>query len=186
MNKRRPIQDKHEQFLIDEFIRWWSSRTGETFQVVSRPDPPEAIVRSDCRTTWIEVTDAFHSPEWAADLYSHAAPDEEHRPMGPGPYVGMDEQTAARFAALLKIKLSKQSYAEAHTQYGRGILLVGMQSPWFDGETCEMMRAVCNKTDWSTDQGYFSHVFISFRSLNRQEFEEWKWDAPQDAWRATK
>jgi hypothetical protein len=92
----------------------------------------------------------------------------------------MDKQTAARFAALLKKKLSKQSYAAAHIQHGPGMLLVGMQSPWFDGETCEMMREACRKTDWSTDRGYFSHVFIAFRSMNKQDFEEWRWGAQQD------
>ena len=179
MNKRRPIQDKHEQFLVGEFIRWWASRTGERFQVISRPNPPEAVVRSDRRTTWLEVTDAFHSPEWAEDLYCHATPGENHKPMGPGPYAGMDQQTGARFTALLKKKLSKQSYANAYAEYGPGMLLMGMQSPWFDGNTCEMMEEICRETDWSTDRGYFSHVFISFRSMNRQEFEEWKWDAQQ-------
>lgn len=174
LNKRRLIQDQHEQFLIDEFIRWWVSRTGEHLQVISRPNPPEVIVRSECRTTWLEVTDAFHSTEWAKSLYSYATPDEEHKPMGPGPYVGMDEQTAVRFAALLKKKLSKQSYAEAHAEHGPGMLLIGMQSPWFDGETIEMMEETCQKTDWSQDRGYFSHVFISFRSMNQLVFKEWK------------
>jgi hypothetical protein len=179
MNRRRPIQDEHEQFLVDEFIRWWASRTREKFRVISRPNPPEAAVRSDSRTIWLEVTDAFHSLEWAEDLYSHATPGEEHKPMGPGPYVGMDQQTANRAAQVLKKKLSKQSYAEAHAKYGPGILLVGMQSPWFNRETREMMEDACRETDWSTERGYFSQVFIAFRSMNRQEFEEWKWDAQQ-------
>jgi len=182
MNKRRPVQDKHEKFLVDAFIAWWTSKTGEQFTVISRPHPfpPEAIVKSDHRTTWVEVTDAFHSDDWAQDLYSDATPEEDHKPMGPGPFCGMDAQHAERFAALLKKKLSKKSYASPYQKHGPGILLVGMQSPWFDGDTCDLMRDACRKTDWSTDLGYFSHVYISFRSLNRQIFEEWKWDAQQD------
>lgn len=177
MNKRRPIQDKHEQFLVEEFIRWWAIRTGEQFQVICRPNPPEAVVRSDQRTTWVEVTDAFHSDEWAKDLYSYATPGEEHKQMGQGPHVGIDQQTAVRFVALLKKKLSKQSYSETYANYGQGILLVGMQSPWFDGETCMMMHQACSQTDWSTDREYFSHVFISFRSMGEQTFEAWEWKA---------
>lgn len=169
----------HERFLVDAFIAWWASQTGEQFAVDSRPHPlpPEAIVKSDRRTTWIEVTDAFHSDDWAQDQYSDATPEEEHKPMGPGPFVGMDAQHAKSFADLLKKKLSKDSYAKPCREHGPGILLVGMQSPWFDGETCEMMKEACRNTDWSTDRGYFSHVFISFRFMNQQEFEEWKWDA---------
>ena len=130
MNKRRPVQDKHERFLVDAFIAWWASQTGENFRVISRPHPlpPEPVVQSDRRTTWIEVTDAFHSDEWAQDRYSGATPGETYKPMGPGPYVGMDAQSAARFAALLKKKLSKESYAVPYKKHGPGILLVGMQS----------------------------------------------------------
>ena len=181
MNKRRPVQEKHERVLIDEFIAWWASQTGEQFRVIFRPHPlpPEAIVQSVQRTTWIEVTDAFHSDKWAQDLYSNATPGESRKPMGPGPYVDMDAQTAARFATLLKKKLSKQSYADTHEKYGPGTLLVRMQSSWFGEQTCDMMRDECCKTNWSTDQGFFSHVFISFRSLNQQTFEEWKWAAQQ-------
>jgi hypothetical protein len=178
MNKRRQVQEEHEIFLVDAFIAWWESQSGEKLRVVSRPHPmpPEAIVQSDQRSTWIEVTDAFHSEKWAQDLYSYAAPDETHKPMGPGPYVEMDAQIATRFATLLKKKYSKQSYAEPHKKYGPGILLVGMQSPWFNAQTCDLMRAECNRTDWTTYRGYFSHVFISYRSLNQQTFVEWKWD----------
>lgn len=178
MNKRRPVQENHEHFLVDKFITWWASQTREQFRVISRPHPlpPEAIVKSDERTTWIEVTDAFHSDEFAQDLYSYATVGEKHKPMGPGPYVDMDAQTAARFADLLKKKLSKQSYAEPYAKYGPGILLVGMQSPWFDHHTCDLMRDECENIDWSTDRGYISCVFISFRSLNQQTFEEWRWN----------
>ncbi len=179
MNKRHQVKDKHERFLIDAFISWWVSQTGEQFSVISRPHPkpPEAIVQSDRRTTWIEVTDAFYSDEWAQDLFSDATPNETHKPMVPGPFKNMDAKSAARFALLLKKKLSKVSYAEAREKYGPGILLVGMQSLWFDGVTCDLMREECKKTDWSTDRGHFSHVFICFRSLNELAFEEWKWDA---------
>lgn len=175
MNKRRQVQEKHEIFLVDAFITWWWAQTNEKLRVISRPHPipPEAIVQSDKRTTWIEVTDAFHSDAWAQDLYSYATPEEEHKRMEPGPYVNMDAQTAVRFAALLKKKFSKESYAEVHKKYGPGILLVGMQSPWFNSQTCDMMRDECKRTDWKTNQAYFSHVFISYSSLNQQTFEEW-------------
>lgn len=177
MNKRRSVQEQHEQFIVDAFISWWALRTGEKFQVIERPHPlpPEAILRSQSRSTWIEVTDAFHSKEWAQDIYSYATPDEPHTPMGPGPYMNMDAQMAARFAKLLKKKLSKASYAKPNEKYGPGILLVGMHSPWFDGKTCELMHEECRGTDWSADLGYFASVFLSFRSLNQQTFVEWKW-----------
>ena len=93
--------------------------------------------------------------------------------MRSGPYIDMDIQTADSFVNALKKKLSKTSYAKPFNMHGPGILLVCMQSPWFDGYTCDLMREVCQKTDWSTNLGYFSRIFISFRSRNEQMFEEW-------------
>ncbi len=174
MNKRRPVQDKHERGLVDAFIGWWGQQTGEQFQVIARPNPPDAIVQSEERTTWIEVADTFFSEAWAEDRYSSATPGEEYRPMISGLHVNMDAQFAERFVALLGNKLTKKSYAESFQKHGPGILLVGMQSPWFDSNTCELMREFCAKADWSANRGYFARVFISFSSLNRQVFEEWK------------
>ena len=174
MNKRSAVKEKYEQFLVDAFIAWWSSQTGEQFRVISRPKRPDFIVQSDQRSTWIEVTDAFYSGKWAQDLYSNATLGERHKPIGPWQHTDMDTQTALHFVVLLKKKLSKPSYAEAYNKYGSGILLINMQSPWFNDQTCDMMHDECRETDWSTDKGYFSHVFISFHSLNKQTFEKWE------------
>lgn len=162
---------------MNAFLSWLARRTGEAFTVVDRPNPPDAIVQSAKRTTWIEVTDAFYSNTWAQDLFSSATPDEEHKPMPPGIYKNMDARFAANFTALLKRKLSKKSYCEVCQKYGPGILLVGIESPWFGADTCEQMREECQKTDWSTDRGNFGRVIISFPSFMDQSFEEWDWDA---------
>lgn len=177
MNNRREIQEDHEIFLIDCFINWWEEKTGEKFKVISRPHPhpPEAIILSNSRTTWLEVTDTFFSDEFARDLYSYATPGEEHVPMASGPFENMDDKTALRFVNIIKKKLCKSSYETVFAKYGQGYLLVGMQSIWFDGKTCELMAKHCRNEDWSSNKGYFSKIFISFRSLNRQVFEEWKY-----------
>ncbi|MDF7809649.1 hypothetical protein P4E94_19580 [Pontiellaceae bacterium B12219] len=174
MNDRKPIKDAHERFIVDQFIQWWEKETQEQFEVISRPEPPEAIIESSKRKSWIEVTDTFYSDEWAKDLYSKATPEENHIPMEEGFHYGMDEQTAIRFSSLLKQKLSKTSYKKTFDLYGAGILIVVMKSPWFDAETCKMMREACNQTDWTSNKGYFDQVYLSFRSMNQQVFDEWK------------
>lgn len=109
MKKRRAVKEKHEQFLVDAFIAWWSSQMGEQFRVISRPQPPEAIVQSDQRTTWVEVTDAFYSGKWAQDLYSNATPGESHEPIGPWPHTHMDAQQQC--TSLLYLKRSYPNIA---------------------------------------------------------------------------
>lgn len=175
MSNRKQIKAQHEEFLIAEFIKWWDRETGERFKVVKRPDPPDAIIMSNLRMSWIEATDVFYSIEWARNLYSMVTPGETHVPMGREVHVGMDEQTASRFTALLQQKLSKLSYREAFDSYGPGTLIIGMQSPWFDAETYEMMQTVYQNAGRSDNAGYFEKVYLSFRSMNQQVFEEWKY-----------
>jgi hypothetical protein len=173
MNGRRPIHQKHEICVINDFISLNHKQTGELFEVISCPDPPDAILRSNQRTTWIEVTDAFYSDEWATDKYSYATPGEKHREMSPGPYIGMDEQLRNQFLEIVKQKLSKDSYSDASTKYDPGILIVGLDSPWSDEQTAEMIIEACKSKEFKEEyKSYFSHVFISYRNFNYQVIEE--------------
>jgi hypothetical protein len=175
MNTRSQVQQNHDNSIINEFISWHYSLTGELFDVISRPDPPDAIVRSERRTTWIEVTDAFFSKEWAKDIFSYATPGEPHREMAQGSYMGMDDQIVDHFLKVLEQKFSKDSYFEVFSKYGSGILIAGLQSPWADDRTCELAveayRAY-KKDRPAKDKGYFSNVFVTYRLLDRQVFAE--------------
>ena len=101
MNRRRPIKQKHEICVINDFILWNQKQTGELFEVISRPDPPDALVRSNQRTTWIEVTDAFYSEGWARDKCTYATPGEKHQEMACEPYMRMDEQLINQFLEIV-------------------------------------------------------------------------------------
>jgi hypothetical protein len=171
---RNDIKDKHERYIVDEFIRYWEDQNHEHFQVVERPDPPEAIVESLHRRTWIEVGTVYASDAWAQDLHSYTNPDEEHRPMPPGRHFKMDQTFAERFVNVLQDKLTKKSYAAAFTALGPGVLLLDTKTPWFGGDTWDMMLNECRKVDWSASTGYFRQVFIAFRHMNTTAFEEWK------------
>lgn len=175
MDKRNQVQKDHEHYIINEFVSWHHSLTGELFNAISRPDPPDAIVRSENRTTWIEVTDAYFSPDWGRDISSYATPGETHREMPPGPYMGMDDQIADHFLKILEQKFSKDSYLEAFSKYGPGMLIAGLQSPWADDQTCELAieayRAY-KKDRPAKDKGYFSNAFVTYRLFDRQVFAE--------------
>lgn len=175
MNGRRPIKQKHEICVINDFILWNQKQTGELFEVISRPDPPDVVVRSNQRTTWIEVTDAFYSEEWATDKYSYATPGENHQKMAPGPYMGMDEQLKSRFLKIVKQKLSKDSYSDIYNECGPGILIIGLDSPWADKQTAEMIIDVCKSEELKeVDKGYFSQVFFFYRNFSDTVFGECK------------
>lgn len=174
MVKRRSVQQQHEYAVVQDFLAWTNARRGTQFKVIAEPNPPEAIIRSVRVTRWVEVTDAFWTDAYAQDLYSHATPGEEHKPLKGGPFCGMDETFAHRFVQAVANKLKKPSYLPFLEKHGKGFLLVQINHPWFNGRTvCEM------KDHWLAKQpvqnlGCFKDVYIAFHSANGRAFRKWR------------
>jgi hypothetical protein len=172
MADRRPVQQSHERFFVEQFLNWFNSVYRSNFQVVCEPNPPEAVIRSSRTTRWIEVSTAFWNTAYARDLYSFATPYEKHKPVAPGPYRSMDENFARNFVSVLKKKLEKTSYVPWRDKYGPGYLIVPIKHPWFDGETVRLMKEA-----WAdclvNDIGCFRSVRIAFPSLNKIRFFRW-------------
>jgi len=173
MNRRAHIKKKHEQYLVNCYLNWLKVTTGLEFSIIDDPDPPEAIIASENQTIWVEVVDVFYSDDLAKDKYSYATPDEKHQPMGPGPYVSMDQVFAHRFIGGLRKKLTKTSYVPFREKYGPGILLIGIHHPWFDEETVRMMKDAYLSEDWNDSLDCFDKIYYSFSSMNRTVFKLW-------------
>lgn len=110
----------------------------------------------------MEHIDAF-CPGWAEDLTSYAASDNNHRPMLKGPHMDMDNQVGEVFAKVVIEKFNNKSYQSAVDQYGPGILVVGIESPWLDDETVHAINehwAECDSPDLSS---VFRWVYLGFR-----------------------
>jgi len=124
MADRHPIQQAHERVYVERFLEWFNQAYKTDFKVIGEPNPPEAIVRSSRITRWVEVGSAFWTGEYARDLYSYATPGEQHKPIGRGPFVEMDDAFAASFLSVVKKKLEKRSYIPWRDRYGPGYLVV--------------------------------------------------------------
>jgi len=136
---------------------------GLSLRVASRPDPPDAIITDGELTTWIELTDAFVSPEWAQDLSSNGS-IKGHTPMASGGFMDMDMQFAENFCNLLEHKARKQSYAPIVSKLGPGILVIGLESPWLDGETMDDMEKVWMARGAPDISGTFEFVYVRHRA----------------------
>jgi hypothetical protein len=172
MVDRRPVQQAHERFFVEQFLNWFNSAYRSNFQVVSEPNPPEAVIRSSRTTRWVEVSTAFWNSAYAQDLYSFATPDEEHKPIASGSYHNMDRNFVSKFVSVVKKKLEKTSYVRWRDKYGPGYLIVPIKHPWFDGETVRLMKKA-----WAdcavNDIGCFRSVRIAFPSRNEIRFFRW-------------
>lgn len=172
MPNRAEVQDAHESSVLAAAIEEHNRIHGLCMKVILRPDPPDAILSDGSTTTWMEHTDAFFSADWARDLNSKAA-DEPHQPMAKGVYVDMDARFANVFCDRLITKAAKSSYKSWLEQYGPGIIVVGLESPWLDDETLnaidEQWTALGNPDVSST----FAHVYLGYRNGNGNKALKW-------------
>src|SRR5436190_150469 len=94
---RRAVQEAHERFNIQVFLDELNRRHRSSYRVISEPNPPEAIIQSKKKTSWVEVTSAFMNRQFAEDTWTFATPGETHRPMKRDVIAGPDAQFAANF-----------------------------------------------------------------------------------------
>ena len=162
MATRREINSQHESAVIDAALRAHNETFGTGFSVESRPDPPDAIVVNGNQRTWIEHTDVFY-PEWAEDITSYAASDKAHKPMRRGPHMDMDNQVADAFVKAVLKKFENRSYQPVLDEFGPGILVVGIESPWFDEETLQAIDEKWAELGRIDLTPIFRWVYLGFR-----------------------
>ena len=107
MKSRAEIQKAHELAVLTAGLAEHNRLHDLSLKVISRPDPPDAILSDGSITTWMELTDAFFSEAWARDLSSFTS-IKGHEPMARGAYMNMDMQLAVNFCDLLVKKATKK------------------------------------------------------------------------------
>lgn len=149
--------------------------THTNFTIEGRPNPPDAILRSEDTYLWIEHADIYRSAEEAREDYSYATPGET-----PHPHKGIicdpDARTATAAVNTLRAKLTKTSYAKYYEEYGPGILILTERDALFDSSTMDAItEAVLDLIDYdffSKDRGYFQCAYVGYRSIRGQVFQK--------------
>ena len=124
----REIQSAHEESVLDSFASFLRSQ-GQHLRVLERPDPPDAIVELDGTKSWIEITDAFQSSDWARSMTSHAADDRTHQPYQSRLICEPDQEACERVTEVILKKYDKSTMKGLLSSHGQGILLVGAYTP---------------------------------------------------------
>lgn len=128
---RNEIKNAHEDSVIDSFKKYNAS-FGNVIYVISKPEPPDAIITINGNPSWIEITDAFFSPEFAESITTHVADDKSHKPVPKEKRfcIDPDEKFGSILESVIVKKYDKDSIGDIYKQYGCGILLVGIINPF--------------------------------------------------------
>lgn len=175
MSSRAKIRTKHETAVLQSALQEHNRHYGLSLKIVDRPDPPDAILSDGSITTWMELTNAFFSSEWAQDLFSYTS-NEPHKPMRPGPYINMDVQLAENFCTLLRQKSEKPSYKPFIEKYGPGILVVGLETPWLDSTTFDAIDKEWSARGKPDISRIFNHIYLKFRKPEGSGFMKFKYN----------
>ena len=162
MANRKPIKKEHERFHISNFVEWLNKTYHCTYRVISEPEPPEAVIQSKYRKSWIEVSTAFLNTDYARDVMSYVTPGEKHVSIAGNSIVNPDKFFAKSFVSVVKKKLEKRSYLSITEELGPGYLVIPILNPFFDDQTLSLM-----KEEWDNikinDLGCFKSIRISFQ-----------------------
>ena len=172
MKSRAEIQNAHELAVLTTGLAEHNRLQGLSLKLISRPDPPDAILSDGSLTTWMELTDAFFSAAWARDLSSFIS-IKGHEPMARGVYMDMDKQLAENFCDLVVKKATKNSYKLLIQQHGPGILVVGLESPWLNDETINTIDEEWCRRGSPDISATFAHVYLRYRNANGSQAFAW-------------
>jgi hypothetical protein len=174
VSQRRRVQELHERFTVNLFLKEFNFRYHTDFKVIEEPNPPEAIVQSKNSTRWVEVTTAYLDAEYAADLNSYATKGEKHVPRRRQELsIDTDEQFAKQFVRVVKNKLEKSTYEPSFRKHGKGYLVVSIKYPLFGKETLRLIEHVWDQAQ-ALDKGFFKSIYITYPVFNEYRVSLWK------------
>lgn len=173
MNQRRRVQELHERFNVNLFLREFNARYHADFVVVEEPNPPEAIIRSKHATRWVEVTTAYLNKAYAIDLNTYAVRGEKHIPSEQGAFVDQDQQFAKQFVRVVAKKLLKSTYEPFFKEYGKGYLVVSIKDPFFGQSTLSAIQQFWDASQ-VPDKGFFKSIYIVYPVFGKYKVALWK------------
>lgn len=156
--KRVEVKEAHENAVLIAFKNLIES-SGNTVKILSKPEPPDAIISINGKEVWVEITDAFITPEHARSLTSHAAEDKEWI-KSPQQLILVDGFNEI-LESVIQEKYRKESIMNVYRERGAGILIVGCFSPFHypAHENLEEILDSINKVH-SSNEKIFKEIYL--------------------------
>jgi len=137
------------------FIALLSEKEGSSYSVRDGPDPPDFLLNSISRTSWLEVTDIYMSEAQAKFVNCREEKTFE--------FSGTGDETAVRLIDQLNRKLANSNYAQIFRQRGQGILLLTCCDFVFDEVNLARVEQCLAGFTPIDNLGYFSIAYFEYR-----------------------
>jgi hypothetical protein len=156
--KRREVKEIHESSVLKAFKDLYESN-GYVVEILSKPEPPDAIITVNGEETWVEITDAFIAPEHARSLTSSVSEDKEWIKSNIG-LINVDSFNEI-LQGVIQEKYNKNSIKQVSNERGSGILIVGCFSPFHYPiqENCEEFIEIL-KGIYSSNEKIFNEIYL--------------------------
>lgn len=171
-NPRHAVKQAHERYQVNILLEELNTRHRAEYKVISEPEPPEAIIRSNQTTRWIEVVTAYLNADFAKDVNSFATEGEDHQSMSGELILGPDEQFCKNFISVVRQKLEKKTYEQFRDQYGPGYLLISIQNPFFGDDTLINLREYWREAE-IRDLHCFRSIYLTYRVGRSYRVRRW-------------
>ena len=167
------MQELHERFNVNLFLKEFNARYHANFKVIDEPNPPEAIIQSKNTTRWVEVTTAYLNKEYAIDLNTRAVKGEKHIPTKQRVHENPDKEFAGEFVSVVAKKLEKTSYKAFFGRYGKGYLVVSIKYPLFSQATLAAIERIWDESV-ASDKGFFKSIYLVYPVFGEYRVSLWK------------
>lgn len=176
-NPRHAVKQAHERYQVRLLLKALNARYRSSYEVISEPEPPEAVIRSNRNLRWVEVVTAYLNADFARDLNSFATEGEAHHSISGKVIVSPDEQFSENFVSVVQSKLEKKTYEQYRDLYGPGYLIVSIQNPFFGEDLLNTISEL-----WQTaninDLGCFRSIYLTYRQ--DRDYRVRRWTPPRN------
>lgn len=153
--KRSEVKEVHEDSVLKAFQNYHENRV----DILDKPEPPDAMIEINGIKNWIEITDAFISPEHARSLTTSVAEDKEWIKSTPT-LINVDSFKDI-LRSVIEKKHNKPSIQDVYKEFGQGILIIGCFSPFHYpiNENIAELTDVINDI-YSSNEKLFKEIYI--------------------------
>ena len=165
MRKRDIIKNLHEKNAIKDSLDLLNAHNKTNFQIIKKPNPPDAIIQDESKYSWIEHTDVTRNNDEARELWTYIIPEEPFQRRTENIIINPQKKISLSIINRMVKKLTKDSYKPAFQKYDKGILIMTVLDPLFEESVLTVIEKDISNVDWKIckNKKYFKTVYLCFK-----------------------